>query len=244
MPPLDLDAVVAKAALYEQDLAALLALENQLGALERGGVAGPALERRKQMASEWRRWKDALGRQVAGAVGKSPLGWWCDLDENLGVGRLQLGRLVLACGGDPTWNYAEGRPRRGPNEVWAYLGLHVVDGARPRRRRGVQCNWNTAGKTAAIQIAESCCRTLGSHWREDVYLVRKAAAEGKVHARQCQNTVRPGPTGPKGSNGCGTRECPELGAPGSPWRAGHKHQHALSVTAKEILKHLWIAVHA
>ena len=63
----------------------------------------------------------------------------------------------------------------------------------------------------------------------------KAAAQGKVHQRQCQNKHRP----PLRPNGCGTVLHPEWGAPGSPWRPGHVDMHAHRVTQKELLRQLW-----
>jgi hypothetical protein len=64
----------------------------------------------------------------------------------------------------------------------------------------------------------------------------KAAAEGNVHARQCQNKKIP----PMRSNGCGTVAHPEWGAPGSPWRPGHVDMHAHRLVAKEFLRQLWL----
>lgn len=44
----------------------------------------------------------------------------------------------------------EPRPHSGVRSVWHYLGLHVVDGKMPRRRKGVQADWNPDGRTACL----------------------------------------------------------------------------------------------
>lgn len=58
------------------------------------------------------------------AMRKHPLGPWCK--SIVGVGERQAPRLLGAIG-DPYWNEAAGRPRRGPAELWAYCGYHVID---------------------------------------------------------------------------------------------------------------------
>lgn len=35
---------------------------------------------------------------------------------------------------------------------WHYLGMHVVDGKKPKRQKGVLCDWNSKGRTIAHQI--------------------------------------------------------------------------------------------
>lgn len=57
------------------------------------------------------------------AVRAHPLAPW--IKRTVGVGEKQGARLLAALG-DPTWNFAEDRLRRGPAELWAYAGLHVL----------------------------------------------------------------------------------------------------------------------
>ncbi len=58
------------------------------------------------------------------ALRKHPLGPW--VKATVGIGEKQGARLLAAIG-DPAWNHAEDRPRRGPAELWAYCGLHVIN---------------------------------------------------------------------------------------------------------------------
>lgn len=123
-----------------------------------------------------------------------------------------------------------------------------------RRQKGQKANWSSDAKTRAQLIAESCTKQLAkpcyrpedspyavhvdgctcSPWRV-VYDLRRAETITRVHATECMNRSRVTP------NGCGTREHPEWGAVGSPWRPGHQHRDGIRVTAKEILESLWRA---
>lgn len=61
----------------------------------------------------------ALGR----AARRHPLGPW--LKTAPGIGPKQGPRLLAAIG-NPYWNARDNRPRRGPAELWAYCGYHVL----------------------------------------------------------------------------------------------------------------------
>lgn len=135
------------------------------------------------------------------ALRQHPLGGW--VHGTIGVGEKQGARLLAAIG-DPAWNAAEDRPRHGPAELWAYCGFHVIDGSRPRRRRGEKANWNGTAKMRARLIAESCIKQRHSPYRA-------------VYDRERAKWLE--------------RETSDL----------HKHNHALAVVAKEVLKDLWRA---
>lgn len=57
------------------------------------------------------------------AMRAHPLGPW--VKRSKGVGEKQAARL-LASIGNPYWNSLHQRPRRGPAELWAYCGYHVI----------------------------------------------------------------------------------------------------------------------
>jgi hypothetical protein len=126
------------------------------------------------------------------------LGPW--VKNNVGVGLKQGARLIAAIG-DPAYNEAEGRLRRGPAELWAYTGYHVEQGKRPKHRRGEQSNWNATAKMRARLVAESCIKQRHSPFRPVYDRARAAWAE---------------------------RDTTD----------GHKHNHALGVTTKALLKDL------
>lgn len=95
--------------------------------------------------------------------------------RTVGLGEKQTARLLAAIGNpyikpaaldaDTGEIIAPERPRRGPAELWAYCGLHVVDGRRPRRTRGERANWSNTAKMRALLCAESCIKALRSPYR-------------------------------------------------------------------------------
>lgn len=210
-------------------------LQNRIGAHSRAGHGHDLI-----LAGLFKRATDyekAVAQELQAVMGAHPLGDFFERTPGLG---LLSGARLLGALGDPLWNMREDRPRRDVAELWAYCGLHVINGARPRRRRGELANWNSKAKTKAIVIATTAFRS-GGPYREYALQV-KAACEGKVHQVTCRNTVYSAPnhTGARPTNGCGTTAHPEWGEIGSPWRPGHVHQHAISVTAKKILEDLFL----
>lgn len=60
------------------------------------------------------------------------------------------------------------RPGTGTRALWHYLGLHVVDGKMPMRRKGVQCDWVPEGRTALLQpdgVADHIIKHRVQPWR-------------------------------------------------------------------------------
>lgn len=151
--------------------ALLLILADTLDDLERQRIATMnrlrALETAKGMPdSPEARFMLELGRQLEAlehgaelelkrAMRIHPLAPW--VKRTIGVGEKQGARLLAAIG-DPA-------ERSNPAKLWAYCGLHVVDGRRPRRVRGVQCNWSNTAKMRARLIAESCIKQAHSPYR-------------------------------------------------------------------------------
>lgn len=129
-------------------------------------------------------------------VRQHPLGDW--IKRTVGVGEKQGARLLAAIG-DPAYNHAAGRPRRGPAELWAYCGF--VPGQ--KRQKGVKSNWNATAKMRAFLIAESCIKCRRSPYRAVYDAARANWSERDV-------------------------------------KDGHKHNHALRVTAKAILRDLFL----
>lgn len=174
-----------------------------------------------------------------------------------GIGEKQLARL-LAVLGDPFWNDLHQRPRT-VSELWAYCGLHVIKtsggqipcdihplnaagtqphtgshlpldhqsarapGVAPKRQRGQRSNWSEDARKRTWVIAAAMPKFPGGHY-ESVYRQAREKYADAVHPVEC---VRCGPSG---------KPAPA----GSPLSDGHKHARAIRITAKEILKGLWI----
>ena len=146
---------------------------------------------------------------------RHPFGAWVKAQR--GIGEKQGARLIAAIG-DVAWNHLEDRPRRGPAELWAYCGY--VPGQ--RRSKGVKSNWNAAAKSRSYCIAESMLKA----GNREVYDRARASKAGFVHDGPCQI--------------CAGKGKPAGSAIGTPWKDGHAHAHALRVTAKDMLKELFL----
>jgi hypothetical protein len=166
----------------------------------------------------------ALVAKLERAVKDSVWGPW--ITGTVGLGTKTMGRLIGAVG-DPA-------DRPNPAKLWAYCGLHVVDGHAPRHEKGVQSNWSDEARKRAYVIAQGCIKATKSPYRV-VYDKGRVKYDGAVHEDQCQ-TNRPAP----GQNGCGTKANPELGAPGSPLRDGHVHKRAVRLIMKAVVLDLWL----
>lgn len=186
---------------------ARIAMGNRLGAMQREG-ASERYTLRLELAHEWAQdMEKHAEEELQRNMRLHPLSGF--VKEMKGVGLKQGARLIAAIG-DVTYNHAEGRPRRGVAEFWAYCGF--VPGQ--RRRKGVQSNWNAEAKMRVILVASKCVEMNGvpdkngrrrarSPYR-DVYDRARAAWEGRDTTDK------------------------------------HKHNHAVRLAAKEILKDLFL----
>lgn len=152
------------------------------------------------------------------SIRKHPLGPW--VKHTIGVGEKQGARLIATLG-DPYWNDLHDRPRT-VSELWAYCGVHVVNGAAAARARGVKSNWNADAKMRAYLVATSCIKALESPYRA-VYDEGRAKYAETLHGSDCKR--------------CGPSGKPAL--EGSPLSAGHQHARAMRLMMKAILRDLW-----
>lgn len=137
-----------------------------------------------------------------------------------GVGLKGAARLLSAVG-DPYWNDLHDRPRR-VSELWAYSGLHVIDGEGARRRKGVKSNWSTLAGTRVHVIAEAAMKGTGPY-------------RGLYDAEVSRWTdLSEHPEGLAG-NWCQRAE------DGLVIRHAQRHMRGLRVIKKAILKDLWRA---
>lgn len=157
------------------------------------------------------------------AVRKHPLGDW--IKRTAGVGEKQGARLIATLG-DPYWNTLHDRPRT-VSELWAYCGVHVVNGAAATRAKGVKSNWNPDAKMRAYLVATSCIKAMSSPYRV-VYDEGREKYADAVHPHDCK---RCGPAG-------------KPAHAGSPLSAGHQHARAMRLMMKAILKDLWLEAKA
>jgi hypothetical protein len=154
-------------------------------------------------------------KQLERTMKAHPYGPW--VMRNKGVG-LKQGARMLAAIGDPGYNYAAERPRRGPAELWAYCGYRPGQ----RRRKGVQSNWNSEAKMRVYLVAKQCVMTMDSPFRQFYDAAREKYTDA-VHDTPCPQCTLKGKPSPVGS----------------PLRDGHVHARAIRHVAKTILIDLY-----
>jgi hypothetical protein len=143
-----------------------IATQNRIGALEREGLGDLATtDQLRVQLLEIARIEHELTLTLRRALRTHRLGPW--VKRTVGVGEKQGARLIAAIG-DPAWNDADKRPRRGPAELWAYCGFAPGQ----RRQKGVKNNWNTTAKMRAFLVAESCIKQRHSPYRTDYETAR------------------------------------------------------------------------
>jgi hypothetical protein len=110
-----------------------------------------------------------MEKALAKQLKTHPLHPW--IKSQTGLGDKQMARL-LGVIRDPYWNELYQRPRT-VSELWAYSGLHVIDGQCAKRRKGQQSNWSAEAKSRIYLIAVSCIKQSKSPYRA-VYDDRRA----------------------------------------------------------------------
>lgn len=106
-----------------------IATENRIRALiDEGGQDAPETASLQGLKDGIKTLEHGVELNLKRAMRTHPLGPW--VKATVGVGEKQAARL-LAVIGDPAWNTRDDRPRRGPAELWAYCGLHVVHPSGP-----------------------------------------------------------------------------------------------------------------
>jgi hypothetical protein len=176
-----------------------IANENRLRSLAQvKGLAGTEAE---SELAEFVALLAGLERQATRALEKAmkahPLGPW--VARTKGIGLKQAARMIAAIG-DPIWNGAADRPRRGPAELWQFAGHG--DPARSKLRKGQPVEHSPTAKMRVHLVATSCMKQRESPYRAVYDRERTKWADRDVSD-------------------------------------GHRHNHALRVVGKEILKDLF-----
>lgn len=159
------------------------------------------------------------------ALRRHPLGAW--IKGTVGLGEKQGARLIAAIGDPyirpeikrPDGTVEPSRPRRGPAELWAYCGYHTL----PADGQG---SYETQRSTAVGgNIAARRRKGQRANWNADAKTRAFLCAQSCI--KQAHSPYRAVYDRERAKwNGRDTSD-------------GHKYNHALRVTAKEILKDLW-----
>lgn len=169
------------------------------------------------------------------AMRRHPLGAWVKAQK--GVGEKQAARLLAAVG-DPYWNTLHGRPRT-VSELWAYCGLHTLPAGHVRtdtqeaRADGDKLrdpgHQSTDAHIHPTQVAARRRKGQRANWSTDA----------KMRAYLVAVSCMKAPGSPYRDVYLARRERTSATHPG--WTPGHSHNDALRITAKAILRDLWVA---
>lgn len=231
-------------------------------------VDNPHVVRFASMFDALRQVEDTAVLNLERAMTQHPLGPWVKAQRGLGLkqaGRLLAAigdpywrrELNYKDDNDVVVRTVPEGPRT-VSALWAYAGLHVVsgqatsgeqanpagelggdpgqDGSDPqtsaagvaaRRKKGVKANWSTEAKTRAYLCAESCAKQL-------VKPCAVSTVEGENWAIHMPDGCKCSPFRVKydARKAHTAKSWPEESD-------GHRHNDALRVASKEILKHLW-----
>lgn len=195
----------------------------------------PDVQRLAALADDVRALEAKAVKTLQLAMRAHPLGKWQRSRKY--VGEKQLGRLLGAIR-DPYWNDLHDRPRK-LRELYAYCGMHVLDGdtgaqgssdrqmttgagVAPARRRGQHSTWNESARMRIWNLASKQIIGVGAHYRP-LYDDARCKYANSFHSSPCPRC------GPKG----------KPAQAGSPLSDGHKHARAVRIVAKAILRDLW-----
>lgn len=189
--------------------------------------------------------------ELVRSLRKHPLGGW--VKRMVGIGEKQGARLIAAIG-DPVWNAAAGRPRRGPAELQAYCGLHVVPA---QANPGTQARYGGNGGHPGDQVtsdhhgmsvpgvAPRRQRGQKANWNPVARSRFRLVAESCKKQRHSPYRAVYDAGRAKYADAVHSAPCPQCGGKGdplpagSPLRPGHQDSRALRLVAKAILQDLW-----
>jgi len=163
--------------------------------------------------------EDRMKKEILEEVEKYPI-WREWLMDVKGIGPCLAGGL-LAWIGDigkfPT-----------VSKLWAYCGLHVVDGMAPRKKRGAKVTWNPKLRTHAWKIGQSFMK-VGGYYKE---LYKKIKSE---YLEKMGKYIEDPSLCPK------YKDCVKrLRKRSQPACRGHIDAMSRRKTVKIFLQHLWV----
>lgn len=166
--PSELDTLQAVLGLYARELLDIqrmrVAQGNRVAAMERDGLPEEFVAFARDTLDTLKTKERALNAYLGKQVARHPLAPW--VKEQRGIGLPGFARLIGITGSLDRFGTV--------SKLWAYLGLHVVDGHAPKRAKGQQANWSPAGRVLCHQIGESIVKMgKGGRWREK-YDTKKA----------------------------------------------------------------------
>lgn len=122
-----------------------IAQGNRIAAMERDELADTWIAPAHTTMDGLDALEKAIDRQLSGLVKQHPMADW--IKGQRGIGLPGFARLLGITGSLDRFATV--------SKLWAYLGMHVVDGAAPKRKKGERANWSPQGRVLCHLIGES-----------------------------------------------------------------------------------------
>jgi hypothetical protein len=224
-----------------------IATENRVRALRqvKGMADSPEELRLASMVEAVAALEHGAELELKRALRKHSLGPW--VKRTVGVGEKQGARLLAAIGDPAT--------RRGPAQLWAYCGLHVLHPGHTNldfqgSRAGVQQLSDTSHIHDVLHrqiagIAPRSQRGQQDNWNATAKMRAFLVAESCIKQRHSPYRLVYDDGRTKYAESVHAHPCPRCGPKGhpaeigSPLSDGHKHARAMRLVMKAILKDLW-----
>lgn len=192
-----------------------VAMGNRVSAMERDDIDKEWRLPAEKIVKDLKAVESGVNRQLESLMKRHPLREWIERTPGIGLGG--IARVLGVTGSlDNFPNVAK---------LWAYLGMHVVNGAAPKRKRGEKANWSADGRKVCYQLADAIVKQRNSPYRA-FYDAKKAEYLGRERA--------------------GASECPfgqvHKNKEGKVIKCGlaHAHNAAMRYAVKEMLKEMWV----
>lgn len=140
---------------------------NRVKAMERDGLPEHWIAPLREQADALEKLESAIDRQLGRLAKQHFMADW--ITAQRGIGLPGFARLMGITG----------TLDRFPNvaKLWAYLGMHVVEGVAPKRHKGELANWSPQGRVLCHQIGDAIVKIgAGGPYRE-AYDAKKAYYE-------------------------------------------------------------------
>lgn len=126
-----------------------IAMANRVAAMERDGLPDYLTAHARTTMDGLAKLEADINRYLERSARRHPMAEW--IKAQRGIGLPGFARLLGITG--PLDRFAT------VSKLWAYLGMHVVDGSAPKRRKGELANWSPQGRVLCHQIADAIVKS-------------------------------------------------------------------------------------
>jgi hypothetical protein len=165
--------------------------------------------------------------------------------DALGAVGLKTAARLLHVIGDPAWHSKEERVRT-VSELWAFCGLHTIDGHAVKRQRGVKANWSGDAKKRVYVIADGAikhrcrpCRDAARSLQQTAEKLNGDTVAGTWSLPPLDCTCEQTHPYRHVYDSARAHGLEAVDAEGEPLSALHQHNRAVRRVMKALLRDLW-----